>query len=595
MIYFSDASGGIVRCIPERVFQGSGEGNKVYFIGPYAENAAVTAEFALPNGKVLPPLVLDRYGRIGGVTDENGSPVRGWGALLPVCVTENFGTVRVQFFVYAGEEKHATASALFTVERGTPPAEIDAPSADLYERLLSAFSGIRADLSEGYFTGRSFFPWAQAYSYGEGELVFVNGKGGALVRSLVSQNRGNPPYDSSGRLNSSFWAEELEFASLRTAADRAQAEADRAKTAADAAILNSDSAKAFADAAALSSAAAKAESEAAKAESGAAKKGAESAKAQADAAALSADLARKYAELGIQPNADYTSKGALPVPGSTKFIYLVPQSVGEEDNVYEEYIWLPSAARYECVGTTKTDLSGYAKKVGAYPEMTVGIAENYSASGGISKKFDEMESSVAVKYAKPSGGIPEGDLAQGVRDKLNREPVIRVASPTVLGGVKPVAKTAEMTQSVGIDANGALFTANALPSAFPVGAYYISEGTKTPAAMFGGKWELVENRFLYGAASSSDLKTQGGEAEHSITVEELPSHMHEGGFGLSGSQQIMAVDNFGTTSNGMGVKTNTDNKSATYRSNVWTGHTGGGKAHNNLPPYRKVYIWRRTA
>ena len=36
-----------------------------------------------------------------------------------------------------------------------------------------------------------------------------------------------------------------------------------------------------------------------------------------------------------------------------------------------------------------------------------------------------------------------------------------IASPTVLGGVQPVAKTAEMTQSVGVDEAGALWTKEA--------------------------------------------------------------------------------------------------------------------------------------
>ena len=52
----------------------------------------------------------------------------------------------------------------------------------------------------------------------------------------------------------------------------------------------------------------------------------------------------------------------------------------------------------------------------------------------------------------------------GSYDDLSNKPTIPdpytlpVASSTTLGGVKPVAKTSNMTQSVGVDANGALYT-----------------------------------------------------------------------------------------------------------------------------------------
>ena len=53
----------------------------------------------------------------------------------------------------------------------------------------------------------------------------------------------------------------------------------------------------------------------------------------------------------------------------------------------------------------------------------------------------------------------------GSYDDLSNKPTIPdpytlpVANSTTLGGVKPVAKTSNMTQSVGVDANGALYTA----------------------------------------------------------------------------------------------------------------------------------------
>lgn len=82
------------------------------------------------------------------------------------------------------------------------------------------------------------------------------------------------------------------------------------------------------------------------------------------------------------------------------------------------------------------------------------------------------------KYTKPSSGIPATDLAQAVQDSLEKAnsalQSIPAASPTVLGGVKPIAKTAAMTQQVGVDENGALFTA---PAACGGGGEVIDLGT----------------------------------------------------------------------------------------------------------------------
>ena len=50
----------------------------------------------------------------------------------------------------------------------------------------------------------------------------------------------------------------------------------------------------------------------------------------------------------------------LPVTGQDCVIYLVPNS-GTTPNSYDEYIWLSAQSRFEKIGTTDVDLSGYVQ------------------------------------------------------------------------------------------------------------------------------------------------------------------------------------------------------------------------------------------
>ena len=75
---------------------------------------------------------------------------------------------------------------------------------------------------------------------------------------------------------------------------------------------------------------------------------------------------------------------------------------------------------------------------------------------------NDIKAELNNKYIKPSTGIPKTDLAESVQQSIAKADTalqyIPIASPSTLGGVKPVVKTSEMTQPVGINALGALFT-----------------------------------------------------------------------------------------------------------------------------------------
>lgn len=61
----------------------------------------------------------------------------------------------------------------------------------------------------------------------------------------------------------------------------------------------------------------------------------------------------------ILTTGEYDESTKVPtVEGSNKYIYLVPKSSTEND-VYSEYIYVND--KFECIGTTAVDLSGYMK------------------------------------------------------------------------------------------------------------------------------------------------------------------------------------------------------------------------------------------
>lgn len=136
--------------------------------------------------------------------------------------------------------------------------------------------------------------------------------------------------------------------------------------------------------------------------------------------------------------------------------------------------------------------------------------------------------------------------------------------------------------------------------AYPVGAIYLSVTDVNPAALFGGTWErIAQGRFLIGAGANAANTTDywgsypagaenfpagemGGEVKHTLTVDEMPSHSHPERLEWSN------IKAWGLTGTGQDANAVVDQGNSTES-------TGGGKPHNNLPPYLVVFMWKRVS
>ena len=124
-----------------------------------------------------------------------------------------------------------------------------------------------------------------------------------------------------------------------------------------------------------------------------------------------------------------------------------------------------------------------------------------------------------------------------------------------------------------------------LQAVYPVGAIYLSTVAADPATLFGfGTWERVKDVFLLAAGDTYAAGATGGEATHTITTQEMPEHTHSykaasktPGNNLDGGFMISSADLY------------------SYNLSTAMNIAGHGAAHNNMPPYLAVYMWRRTA
>lgn len=193
-----------------------------------------------------------------------------------------------------------------------------------------------------------------------------------------------------------------------------------------------------------------------------------------------------------------------------------------------------------------------------------------------------------------------------------------------------------------------------LDKIYPVGSIYMSMNNVSPQTFLGGSWLPIQSTFLYAGKDDYELSTDtslvsgktyyeydsttgtysaytgttgvpitlglyehipfgstAGERAHTLEAEEIPTHNH-GSKSLSGTFRLRkSTGNANEITNTSGIvsssaysttTTTITNSSTNYGQQTITidaTHThsnfGSGLAHNNMPPYLKVYMWKRTA
>ena len=269
--------------------------------------------------------------------------------------------------------------------------------------------------------------------------------------------------------------------------------------------------------------------------------------------------------------------------------------------------------------TAVTNAEGYAE-----------LAQKWAES---SESPDGAEGSKSSKTWAAEAANSAASAAQYAQEAANTaaglgNPVMSVEENN---GVVTVTKSDNTTNT---------FNTFTLDMVYPVGSIYLSTNATNPGTLFGGTWEaFAQGRVLIGAGTGTDSRNEskeftagetGGEYNHQLTTNEMPSHTHTAstdstgahthtgtaasagahthtvsakGSSSDGSGAIInrgsdgggSATNFATSSSGAHTHSVTINSAGAHSHTVTVNSTGGNAAHNLMQPWIGVYMWKRTA
>lgn len=217
-------------------------------------------------------------------------------------------------------------------------------------------------------------------------------------------------------------------------------------------------------------------------------------------------------------------------------------------------------------GTTVTYDGSSAKSI------TIPSGSSYSAGTGIAISTANVISTIAASQTASGHVSTAAQSFSGLKNFYG--------GVNIMSGVFQIGGSSGKVGQV-LCSNGP----NELPSwaspaldIFRVGYVYISYSSTSPANLFGGSWTSITGVFPYFNAGTST----GGSNTHTLTVNELPPHRHQGyivGQQWTSTEQINVQQVWGKGE----------------MIDDFTEPTGGGASFSTMPKYQTFYAWRRTA
>ena len=135
-------------------------------------------------------------------------------------------------------------------------------------------------------------------------------------------------------------------------------------------------------------------------------------------------------------------------------------------------------------------------------------------------------------------------------------------------------------------------------SIHPIGSIYISTSSTSPASIFGGGWERLEDTFLMAAGATYEAGTTGGSATHAHTLNSSNAHATISISSSNNALHVGLVDNINgesfTSTNSYSGMTHSSTTTAKFSARS-LGVFGRTQSGDSLPPYLAIYVWKRVS
>ena len=275
--------------------------------------------------------------------------------------------------------------------------------------------------------------------------------------------------------------------------------------------------------------------------------------------------------------------------GGKARVYLVISRYNAEEKTETELLSFPAKLRFENVPETDSDNGNSRESLSTLTEAAKNAASRAEQSADTA--VEAQGKTEAARLAIEGGSTVVFD-GNGTFGKMDVDFVVDTelskASDNAIANKAVAAKFEETDNSISANSANIISIQQAInvmwSTIYPIGSIYISAADTSPATLFGGTWEQIKDTFLLAAGDTYAAGATGGEATHTLTVDEMPPHNHNFNSELSGKE--------GGTIAGIKVSYGTAYNHAETQGIF---NTGGGQSHNNMPPYLAVYVWQRTA